>query len=430
MAVRQYVGARYVPKFAEPTEWNKGYAYEALTIVTHNGNSYTSKKAVPVGIELTNTEYWASTGIYNQQVETYRQEVEGVKNAQASADAVIGTHTSEIKDVQSDITSINKTLAIGNLKKVNAILIGDSYTRGTGGTVGRGLGYYLNSYFKTLKVYATGGAGYINPGNTGSGDFGGKNFVQEIDAVANGMSDLEKQDVQLVMCLGGTNDTQGNSGDNILNAVVSFCTKAKQNFPNAVVACIPLWCDAVMNKARYTGLQAVAMGAYRSGALTTEYAKWWFLGWSTMGAGDNIHLNETGYQRMSNYIASVLVGWNGVAGTQIDQGDSNVSAISRDNYKVTKVGDHAMFNMSLPAQTQFLSGDDPLNFITLDARVRPGTTIYVPGFAWQNTTTVQIVMFQITASGGVCLAPYYARQLTGSWELYMSATYLVGVTNS
>lgn len=84
MATRQYIGARYVPKFYEGTngaEWEAGIAYEPLTIVTYLGNSFTSKKPVPVGIGAPNSApaYWASTGIYSEQVEQYRQEVEAVK---------------------------------------------------------------------------------------------------------------------------------------------------------------------------------------------------------------------------------------------------------------------------------------------------------------------------------------------------------------
>ena len=76
MAVTQYVGARYVPLFADPLEWDKTRAYEPLTIVYHNGNSYTSRQYVPVGIEITNTAYWALTGNYNAQIEQYRAEVQ------------------------------------------------------------------------------------------------------------------------------------------------------------------------------------------------------------------------------------------------------------------------------------------------------------------------------------------------------------------
>lgn len=76
MSTRQYIGARYVPKFYDfegSTEWRSGVSYEPLTIVTRNGNSYTSKKPVPtnIGAPESNAEYWAATGIYNSQLEHY-----------------------------------------------------------------------------------------------------------------------------------------------------------------------------------------------------------------------------------------------------------------------------------------------------------------------------------------------------------------------
>lgn len=71
----QYIGSRYVPLFAEPAEWDSTRTYEPLTIVMHDGNSYTSRQYVPVGIEITNEKFWALTGNYNAQVEQYRQDV-------------------------------------------------------------------------------------------------------------------------------------------------------------------------------------------------------------------------------------------------------------------------------------------------------------------------------------------------------------------
>ena len=73
MSTRQYVGARYVPKFSDPITWDKNRGYEALEIVTYLGTSYTSKKPVPVGTEIDNEEFWVVTGNYNAQVEQYRQ---------------------------------------------------------------------------------------------------------------------------------------------------------------------------------------------------------------------------------------------------------------------------------------------------------------------------------------------------------------------
>src|SRR5699024_9882674 len=68
-----YVGHRYVPMIMG--QWDKSIAYEGLSIVQHEGNSYTSKKHVPIGIDILNEEFWAVTGNYNLQVEQYRQEV-------------------------------------------------------------------------------------------------------------------------------------------------------------------------------------------------------------------------------------------------------------------------------------------------------------------------------------------------------------------
>lgn len=68
---RQYVGARYVPKIMG--EWNKALQYEALSVVTYMGNSFTSKVPVPANVEIDNTNYWVNTANYNAQVEEYRK---------------------------------------------------------------------------------------------------------------------------------------------------------------------------------------------------------------------------------------------------------------------------------------------------------------------------------------------------------------------
>ena len=77
MANRQYIGARYVPKLMG--NWDINASYEAFSIVQYLNTSYTSKKPVPAGTQISNTEYWVATSIYNAQVEEYRQEVEGYK---------------------------------------------------------------------------------------------------------------------------------------------------------------------------------------------------------------------------------------------------------------------------------------------------------------------------------------------------------------
>lgn len=79
MSVRQYTGARYVPIFGrvgeESIEWDNTKPYEPLSIVLYQGNSYTSRQYVPIGIDITDMNYWAQTGNYNAQIDAYRREV-------------------------------------------------------------------------------------------------------------------------------------------------------------------------------------------------------------------------------------------------------------------------------------------------------------------------------------------------------------------
>lgn len=94
MTVREYVGARYVPLFMG--EWSNQNAYEPLSIVTNQGNSYTSRQAVPVGIDILNEQYWALTGNYNAQIEQYRQEVREVYGTISAFEDEINARTSDI----------------------------------------------------------------------------------------------------------------------------------------------------------------------------------------------------------------------------------------------------------------------------------------------------------------------------------------------
>ena len=127
--VRQYVGARYVPKFADPTAWASGTSYEAMTIVTYNNSSYTSKITVPatVGNPADNPDYWALTGNYNAQVEQYRQETETVSN---NLTTEITNRKNADTTLQGQITTVsdNLTTEITNRKNANTTLQGQITT--------------------------------------------------------------------------------------------------------------------------------------------------------------------------------------------------------------------------------------------------------------------------------------------------------------
>ena len=112
--VTQYVGARYVPLFANPAQWSSEREYEPLTIVLYQGNSFTSMQYVPVGIDITNEEFWAQTGNYNAQVEQYRQEVKeytkkiaNIENTQTQQGATIETLKSTTENLGNSVNALN-----------------------------------------------------------------------------------------------------------------------------------------------------------------------------------------------------------------------------------------------------------------------------------------------------------------------------------
>lgn len=136
MAVTQYIGSRYVPLFADPIEWSSQNTYEPLTIVLHEGNSYTSRQAVPKDIAIDNEEFWALTGNYNAQVELYRRETAAAKEAADDAlekadnlDVVLPSseysesHTvsDAIAEVSASVLGVSDLLPASDFSAVNTV---------------------------------------------------------------------------------------------------------------------------------------------------------------------------------------------------------------------------------------------------------------------------------------------------------------------
>lgn len=132
-----------MPLFADPIEWDRSKTYEPLTIVYHQGNSYTSRQSVPAGVDITDTTYWALTGNYNAQIEQYRKETAS-KLSTVTTDGTLkgnGTKTEPLK-----VTLNHSTVISDTGKTVYPTLMhkqGDSSTiLGIGFNVGDGLTPY------------------------------------------------------------------------------------------------------------------------------------------------------------------------------------------------------------------------------------------------------------------------------------------------
>lgn len=283
--VRQYIGARYVPKFYENSagtaEWRSGVIYEPLTIVTYNGNSYTSKKAVPAetGNPSSNPAYWAPTGLYNAQVEQLRQQVE------------------------TDSAKISR-LETYHADKV--IMIGDSYANPSYGNWEAPLQSYLGlSNDDCMKLYRDGVSFF-------DGGF--------LDVITDGIENLtaeEKQEYGKVIVLAGLNDAQTVMDtlgyDTIRIAIGQFCSFVKANLPNAKV-----YLGFIGNSVETSGIlmgrnwqripQALAQWA-RCGEFGANFISGleYVLHDYSLMRPDGIHPTFEGGEQIAKYAASALI---------------------------------------------------------------------------------------------------------------------------
>ena len=117
----RYTGNRYVPKVLSITDsWNKDRSYESLTVVTYQGASYTSRQYIPIGVEITNTDFWVCTGNYNAQVEQYRQDtLNAVKNVNIKLDSFSNTQDGKFQILMNQYKEEINEYADGKYYDIN-----------------------------------------------------------------------------------------------------------------------------------------------------------------------------------------------------------------------------------------------------------------------------------------------------------------------
>ena len=116
MAVRQYIGARYVPKFYEGSngsQWDSGVQYEPLTIVQYLTNTYCSKKTVPstVGAPNLNPDYWANIGLWGNiqgEVDQLQLDVAGLGTRVGATETGLTNLTTVVNGIGTDLYNLNQ----------------------------------------------------------------------------------------------------------------------------------------------------------------------------------------------------------------------------------------------------------------------------------------------------------------------------------
>lgn len=374
MTVSEYVGARYVPLIAQPAEWSKNTAYEPLTIVLYQGNSYTSRQAVPIGIEITNEDYWALTGNYNAQVEQYRKETERAvelaneAKTEASASKVISDKNAI--DIAKNTTDIAKntidiaenTKQIENIKKRKFGFIGDSFADPAAGYdwVGRDLPKWL-------------GAPVINTSANGAGFIGGTyatdvTFIKQLQSLHTSDPDITD-----LIIYGGNNDYGYINNALLTKAIKDFVIELNSLFPT--VNCYFFLANFNRNIQEpvewYSQQISFAFSSLTSTKIKfsiTNNADSWVFDFNDFKSPTNSHPSDAARQYIGMLIASIVNG--GAMTSAFSHSITAANGINElSNSKIEFkdgciVGTNITFKMETPsAAHDVFTWNSPLNFV-------------------------------------------------------------------
>lgn len=272
--MRQYIGARYVPTIADPFTWDNSHSYEALVMVDYMGDTYTSKKPVPAGIAISNTDYWVQTGSFNSQLN------------------LISGRVSDLEDV---------------VKDDRWVVVTDSY--GTTYANDPGDNNTLYDYMRTalgrtsdnLIAQAYGGRGFIK-------SYDGENFLQSFTTFTNGISSDVKKEITKIVVAAGRNDYESSEND-IVAAIGSFVSYCKTEYPNAIVYTMFI----ANGNGIWNGTKAEIQNVYNAYVRSGEVGATYITGGEAIlkqqasMASDGVHPSSLGKKYLGRYMAEGIV---------------------------------------------------------------------------------------------------------------------------
>lgn len=174
--------------------WDITKQYPAWTVVSDNNIGYISIQPVPVGIVLTNTDYWRVIVDYSAQIAGMQTDIINLQNTVGDASSGLvkqtNDNTAAISANTASINNINAELATGKW-----LFIGDSYQN------------YGDWYSKILaRLGLTDGTDAFYCGGSGHGfTVSGGEWVTDFNTFCTGRTDLDK--FKHIIFVGGLNDS-------------------------------------------------------------------------------------------------------------------------------------------------------------------------------------------------------------------------------
>lgn len=361
-----YTGMRYVPVFADPAEWSSANSYEPLEIVIHEGNSYTSKTFVPVGIDISNEDFWALTGNYNAQVEQYRQEV-------LAFDGRITKNTNDIAAVETVADNLESHVG------TEFIVIGDSWSDTDPSTT-----TYIKwpvTFQKHTRMnihnYARNGASVVgstpDPGQSG-------NFLGQVNRAIDDTS-FDHSKVGLIVIMGGVNDYRsGRTFSDVADAWSGHIASLTAAFPKArIVSFINYQIFLSRDEWNWTNL-AKRIIRERSGCPIHS-----MIGWvsGSQFIGDKVHPNDAGYRQLCSNMIACCFGGNPVfVSTTVRKTVAGSGGASMDFI----ISEHFAEDAMVRTIQTINSGVSSEQTITLSLDNNTGLTSNAPFYSWGSYT--------------------------------------------
>lgn len=405
MSERQYIGARYVPKFfSNPNgtnEWLKNVNYEALTVVTYLNSSYTSKMPVPqtVGAPNENPEYWALTGAYNAQVEQYRTEVEEYKNAVNSFDGRITQNETRIDELEGGVNKANDLVEKSGLLVLTGKtigFIGDSWGAGNGVSSGEAYPEVVSTRLNMGCVNkCVGGSGFLRrAGGTG------KTFTDQLNDL---ITENTTTPIDYVCVMGGFNDINNNhSAEEIREACNTLINGIRTGLPNAKI----IWmgfnmrCNAVTEKFRQ--VMSYVNNAYKQCSSGVIYgARNWqydLIGFENYYNNDCVHPNATGHKIIANEIINTLLGvGNDMSATQsyLDSFSPLENFTATGEWCVRRSGEDVIITIGTLTNTNEITTGITSSKYKIEEHYRPA----LPEVVQVYTTSTYDVVLMINTDG-------------------------------
>jgi hypothetical protein len=296
--IREYIGARYVPKFMG--EYDATQQYDALSVVDNGlGTTYISKVPTPPGTSLDNRDFWIVFGSSSGAIVNLQNQIDTINAVLGSLSDLTTSDTStivaainsvlsdlitiigDLSDLDSSVTTdivsaINSVISdingiigsldqlsttdktsivnainevvgnIGNLSSLNTPVktsIVDAINSMTNRKyicVSDSYGTYpgpTNNWMAKLAYFiGADSSNFFSRAYSGSGfATGGETFQQQVQAIESGMTAQEKLEITDIIVGGGFNDAQISPQDNVYIAMQNFKAYCAATFPNAKI---------------------------------------------------------------------------------------------------------------------------------------------------------------------------------------------------